>query len=234
MSQAEALYHLQTFDLQLLQKQQRLKTIETALNNDQQVVAAQGQVDAAQNALHPLRTQTRNLELELQSNVTKTKTAEDQLYSGRVRLPKELQDLQHEIQALKKRHGELENKLLTLMIAVEEAEGALAAAEARLQEAHQSQVAERTKLLQEQALLQAEVKTLQAQRAAAANNVTPENLKLYTALRPKKANQPISLMQGHSCTLCGVEQTMAVAQQVRQAQKLVYCTSCERILVYLG
>ncbi len=234
MSQAEALYRLQTIDLSLLQKQQRLKTIDAALNNSQLVADAQSCVNAAQQTLTPLRSKTRSLELELQTNLTKTQTTEEQLYSGRVRNPKEMQDMQHEIASLKKWHGELEDKLLTLMLDVEAAEGALADAEAQLQDAQRTHESEHSQLLKEQAALQAEVKALQAQRTEAASAVTPENLKIYTAMRPKKSNQPIAILKDRSCSVCGVEETMAIEQQVRQGHTLTYCTSCERILVYVS
>lgn len=234
MSQAEALYRLQTIDLILLQKQQRLKAIDAVLNDAHLVAEAQTRVNAAQQALVPLRTQTHSLELELQTNVTKTQTTEEQLYSGRVRNPKEMQDMQQEIVALKKWHGELEDKLLALMMDVETAEAVLADAENRLQEARQTNETAHAQLVSEQATLQAEVKTTQVQRAEFAAAVTPENLKLYTTLRPKRSNQPIAMLKNRSCSACGVEQTMAIEQEVRQGHILTYCTSCERILVYVG
>jgi predicted nucleic acid-binding Zn-ribbon protein len=234
MSQAEALYRLQTIDLNLVQKQQRLKVIDAALNDSHIVAEAQSRVNAAQNALTPLRTQTRNLELELQTNVSKTQTTEEQLYSGRVRNPKEMQDMQNEIAALKKWHGELEDKLLALMMEVETAESMLADGELHLKQAQVVQDTQQSDLVKEQATLQAEVKALQTQRTEAAAKVEADSLKVYTAMRAKKISEPISVLKGNTCTFCGVEETMAVTQQVRQGQKLVHCTNCERILVYLG
>jgi predicted nucleic acid-binding Zn-ribbon protein len=234
MSQAEALYRLQTIDIALTQKQQRLKAIDAVLNDSHLVAEAQNRVNAAQNTLNPLRTQTRNLELELQYNVSKTQTTEEQLYSGRVRNPKEMQDMQNEIAALKKWHGDLEDKLLSLMMEVETAESALADAELQLKQAQAVQGTQQSDLVKEQTMLQLEVKSLQTQRTEAAANVAPESLKIYTTMRAKKISEPVSVLKGSTCTFCGVEDTMAVAQQVRQGQKLIFCTNCERILVYLG
>jgi predicted nucleic acid-binding Zn-ribbon protein len=96
------------------------------------------------------------------------------------------------------------------------------------------QVNKKSHIFKDQATLQAEVKALQIQRTEATTNITPESLKIYTTMRSKKISEPISVLKGSTCTFCGVEDTMAVAQQVRQGQKLVFCTNCERILVYLG
>src|SRR5690349_11413307 len=104
MTQADALYHLQEIDLQITQAQKRLTEIATALADNQVLNDAQNQVQAAQTTLTPLQTKARNLELDIQSNTEKIRVTDEHLYSGRVRNPKELQDMQQEIQSLKNRN----------------------------------------------------------------------------------------------------------------------------------
>jgi predicted nucleic acid-binding Zn-ribbon protein len=55
----------------------------------------------AQKTLTPLQSRARNLELEIQSTSEKIRLTDQQLYSGKVRNPKELQEMQQEIQSLK-------------------------------------------------------------------------------------------------------------------------------------
>src|SRR5690606_19989334 len=118
----EALYHLQQIDLEILRHRKRLKEIATALGDSAVVQDAQVQLTSAQEQLKPLRTKMRNLETELQTNTQKAKSTEDRLYSGSVKNPKELQDMQLEIDSLKKRNAELEELLLEQMVLVDEAE----------------------------------------------------------------------------------------------------------------
>lgn len=156
---------------------------------------------------------------------------DEQLYSGRVTNPKELQDMQHEIQSLKKRNHELEDHLLETMMAVEEAEAALSAAKSHRQGVRESWENEHGQLLEEGAQLETQIAALRQQREQALKSVAPEYQKLYDNLRAKKHNQPIAALSGNTCAVCGVEQTLLVAKSVRQAQELVYCTNCGRILV---
>lgn len=233
MSQAEALYRLQEIELNLLRSQNRLKEVQAAIENDTALQTARQRVGADENTLSPLRAKMRNLELEIQSNTQKTQSTEERLYSGAVKNPKELQDMQQEIAALRSWHGELENRLLEAMVAVEEAEEALNASRDNLAVVQQRWETEHQDLILEKANLEQQIAALNTQRAKALARVTPENLKTYNALKPRKANQPIAVLQGQSCAVCGIEQTMAIVQDVRRGAALVSCLGCGRILVQL-
>jgi uncharacterized protein len=233
MTQVEALYRLQEIELGILRSQKRLGEIAAALEDSQSVTAARNRLTATQQTLTPLRTKMRDLELEIQSNLQKTRTTEQQLYSGHVKNPKELQDMQQEIESLKKWHGELENRLLESMVAVEDAEAVQHDAQSSLDSVTAAWESEHQDLLNEKARLEKQVATLQERRKDALKPITPDSLKVYMGLKPKKNNQPIAMMNGRSCTVCGVEQTSALEQEVRQGQKLIACPSCGRILVFI-
>lgn len=230
MPQAEALYDLQQIDLQTLRSHKRIDEINTALADNDAVIAAQTAVDTAQKTLAPLKTRMRDLELEIQTTQGKAQTTEDRLYSGTVKNPKELQEMQDEIASLKKRAGDLEEALLEQMMAVEaaeedlkERESVLAGALAQAEEQHRD-------LVEEKGQLEAKLAQLTQQRENALKQVTAESLKTYDNLRPKKANQPIAALKDRSCGVCGIEQTMAIAQEVRRGRELVPCLNCGRLL----
>jgi predicted nucleic acid-binding Zn-ribbon protein len=232
MTQAEALYHLQEIDLSIAQAQKRLTEIAAALADNQIIIEVQRQVDSAQQTLTPLQTKARNLELEIQTNSDKIRSTDQQLYSGKVRNPKELQDMQQEIESLKNRNSELEDVLLETMMKVENAEAELTQKQSALQTVTSSIKSDHQHLLDEQKKLQSDVKSLQQKREGALPPITPDSLKTYNALRPRKNNQPIALLINGSCSVCRVEQDMAVIAEVRKGQKLTPCSSCGRILVY--
>ena len=75
------------------------------------------------------------------------------------------------------------------------------------------------------------METLQQQRATAIEDVAPENRQLYDRMKKQKGNHPVATIQGNACSVCGIGLTTAVVQQVRHAQTLIHCQSCERILV---
>ena len=231
MTLSDALLHLQDLELALVRGQKRLQEITAALADDVQLTAALAELQAAEVALTPLRVRARNLELEIQSNTQKAKASEDQLYSGKVKNTKEMRDMQAEIEALKRRNGELEETLLETMVAVEEAEAAQTAADARLTRVRASRSADQQALTDEQAALQAQVVRLREQRKTAMAAIPAETLARYNALRQPKNYQPVAVLQEESCSVCGVEQTMAIVRQVQLQQSLATCLSCGRILV---
>jgi uncharacterized protein len=232
MTQAQALYHLQQIELEILRSQKRLEEITTLLTDSTAVAAAQKQVEAATKSLSPLRAKVRDLDLEIQSNTQKAKSTEQQLYSGSVKNPKALQDMQQELEALKTWQGTLEDRLLEAMVNMEDAESTLKNAESELEKMKTEFESKHVDLIKEQADLKAKVEGLQAKRQTALKEVTPESLKLYNTMKPRKNNQPMALMDDVGCQFCGVEQTMNIVQDVRRGQSLIPCTSCGRILVY--
>lgn len=231
MSHAEELYQLQEIELNLLKSRKRLTEIKTQLEADEVVQQARARLEHAQKTLSPLQTKARNLDLEIQSNQEKARQTEQSLYSGNVKNPKELQDMQQEIQSLKKRHGELETQLLETMFAVEEAEAQVAEAEAELGAVIQSWEAAHQTLLAEKSKVEVQVQHLNQSRQSALSSVDQESLRTYEAMKPRKHNQPVARMEGNTCSICGVAQNMAVEREVRIGQKLAYCTNCGRILV---
>ncbi|MCU0499111.1 MAG: hypothetical protein MUF87_17295 [Anaerolineae bacterium] len=232
MNQPQALYQLQQIDLQLLKRQKQLEEIALKLDDNSAIQAAQASVDVATATLTPLRAKARNLELESQSTQTKSKDTEQHLYSGNVKNPKTMQELQQEIASLKKRQQELDDHLLEVLLEVEEAQNALDHAQKTLDEVKERSESDYRDLLIGKADLQAQIEVLGQDRLNALKPITPESLKLYNALRGRKANQPMSLLNGLSCSLCGIEQTMNVVQEARHGHKLVPCINCGRILVY--
>ena len=233
MSQATNLYQLQEIDQHILRQRKRLHEIAAALSDHKVITEAQSRVTAARQTLAPLQSAARHIEFEIQSNNTKAQGAEDRLYSGTVKNPKELQDIQQEIASLKRRNSEIEDRLLEIMLEIEEAEAVLETAEGDLAAVQSAWDAEHEVLLAEQQQLEAELAGRQADRKQAAEQIPAEDLQIYRELQPRTSNLPLARLQGDSCAVCGVGQTSMAVQEVRQRRKYVKCSGCGRILVDL-
>ena len=122
MSQLSTLYRLQQIDSQLDQANNRLQEIQVALNEDAALKQAQQNHAAAEARLNDERQKLRRAEENVQEQKIKIELNESTLYGGKVHNPKELQDLQKEVAALKKYLGVLEDRQLEAMLVVEEAE----------------------------------------------------------------------------------------------------------------
>lgn len=232
MIQASELYRLQEIDLQVQQKHKRLEEIAAQLADNKALTEAQKQVEANQLVLTPLQTKVRKLEQEIQTNTAKVRDTDETLYSGRVKNPKELQDMQHEIQSLKKRNQELEDTLLETMLSVDEADASLKESTSKLETIRAQFELANQSLIDEQKRLKSEGSTLLKSREQLVPTIEAETFRVYNNLRRTKNNHAVAVLNNQSCSVCRVQQNMNVIQAVRKGEGLTYCSSCGRILIY--
>jgi hypothetical protein len=231
--QGDMLYQLQQIDLSFLQQQKRLQEIRHLLEKNVAVQTAQAALNAAQADLKPRQAQVRDLELQSQAAKEKRDATEGRLYSGEVKNPRELQDMQNEIESLKRRLVDLDEKLLETMADVEEKQATFATAQQTYDTVSRQVEDEHRDLVQERVMIEARLVRLQSDRATLVDSIAPENLRLYDTLKPQKANRPISLFTEDTCSVCGIEQTALVSKEIRRREALVKCRNCGRILVYM-
>jgi len=230
-AQATLLYHLQTIDLAIAKRRTRLQEIDAALSQDARIKAAQTTLAQAASALAIRQTRARDLELEAKGLTDKISGIEKRLYSGIVTNPKEMGDLQTEIDSLKRREARLEEDQLESMQQVDDAQTAATSAQKVLDVALVAAAKTHADLIAEKARLDAELATDTARRQTSAAGIEASNLARYDALRPKKRGTAVALLQPDGiCAVCGVEQTSTLVQQVRMGAQLVLCASCGRIL----
>ncbi len=122
MSETFKLYRLQQTDSQMDRIRARLQEIETALSNDEALRQAEGKVAQVAQVLQEKKKTLQRAEQIVSDQRRKIELTETALYGGKVRNPKELQDLQKESASLKRYLVVLEDNLLEAMMALEEAE----------------------------------------------------------------------------------------------------------------
>ncbi len=229
-SQATLLYRLQTLDLTLAKRKARLAEIAAILSKDESVAQARHRLDTANQELKPWQTRTRDLDLEIKGIAQKIQVTDKALYSGKGGGPKELRDMQEEIDSLKRRQSQLEDEMLEAMMHTDEGQVAVTAAQQALDQAQAAWAGSQVDLLAEQQRLEKEVADLGQQRQQLASTIEASALATYETMRVKRKGQAVARLDDESCATCGVEQTSMIAQQVRQGADLVYCASCGRIL----
>ena len=119
MTTAKQLYRLQEVDLELESNEQALNQIVSQLGESEAIARTQDKLALEQQHLEELKRQQHSIEWEIDDLDTKLKTVEEQLYSGRIKNPKELTNLQHEVDGLKVRRAQFEDKALEIMEQVE-------------------------------------------------------------------------------------------------------------------
>jgi uncharacterized protein len=161
--------------------------IEQILQDDSQLQAAQAVLAKGEQTLEDARRILRQAEAEVQAQRIKIEQNQAALYGGKIRNPKELQDLQNEAGALKRYLAVLEDRQLEAMIVVEEAEAEHAQAAADLANSKARRIEDNAALLGEQSALLKDVARLEDERAATASTIEEADLTLYEELRVSAA-----------------------------------------------
>ncbi len=233
MSQPFKLFRLQQLDSQLDQADARLQKIEIALNDNNALRNAEELVEKTSEELQIKQKSLRQSEANVQTQRMKIDQSEATLYSGKVRNPKELQDLQNEVAALKRYLAVLEDRQLEAMIALDEAEEEHAGASSTLGRVRAESASQNKNLTSEQTKSFKEVERLEIERKAASASVPNDDLKVYTQLRQTRRGVAVARVTDKNCAACGSTLSTALLHTARSPNRITTCDSCGRIL-YVG
>ncbi len=229
MSQANVLYDLQQIDSEIQDKKQRLGEVLRAQKGNSELTAAQQQAEADEQAVHTIQARQRELNLELGSLNDKAKRSEQRLYSGNVSNPKELSDLQHEIESLVRRRETLEGDILETMIELEDAQAAQENSLARAAELSDEWDVTVASLQEEQQVLALRLHQLTGRREQQAALADKALLRRYEQMAPRKGGVAVAGLQRNKCLGCGLTVPEHTVRDANQG-KLVQCDSCDRFL----
>lgn len=230
MSASLGLYRLQVVDSRLDEIRARLNEILQLLENDTEMKKALARVDKADNAHNKTWQSLIKAEQEVRAQKIKIEQSEAKLYSGSVKNPKELQDLQHEVAALKRYLDTLEDRQLEAMLE-EENHAITKQKEIDAYELLRINLENQNKdLIEEQVKLKIELERYESERQATLPPLDANLLAVYEDLRQQKRGIAVTLVSDGACAACGTTLTPALNQSVRQSSLICYCPSCKRIL----
>jgi len=228
MGVIKQLYQLQEVDLEIESSEQALTQIVCQLGESRVVAKAQANLKSEQQQFEELGRQQHSAEWEIADLVSRLTTAEEKLYSGRIKDPKELTNLQHEVEGLRSRRNHLEDKALEIMNRVELSTASVAALSGGLRvletEWHSQQQQLSTNIEQFKTLLSG----LKYKRQLLAAKIAPQVVGLYQELKKQKGQAVAKVEQGICCG-CQISLSTTELQRTR-SDSLVRCSSCGRIL----
>ena len=233
MNRLDALWNLQTLDLDLDDTNKKLLQANGQLKESDELVQARQMAEEAAAALHATQRQLREEELELKGVAGKIAIAEDRLYGGRVTNPKELASLQQEQQHLKQKQGELEDNILQAMADGDEQESALKERRQTFERVEKSWKEEQTELLQLITELKGKAESLTSKRNEIVGSLDKESVLIYDELRRKKGGRALGSLRGDLCQACRESNPTSKVQLAKRRSELVFCGGCGRIL-YTG
>ena len=228
MTVANQLYQLQEIDLAIESNEQAVSQIASQLGESKAVVRAQAELTLENQRLEELRHQQRSAEWEIDDLVAKLAIAEDKLYSGEIRNPKELTSLQQEVDGMRARRSQLEDRALVIMEQVELAMASVASKSSELKTLEAEWRSQQKQLSAEMEQLKTKLSDLNHKRQLLLAKIDPQAVEVYSELKKQKGTAVAKVEQGICCG-CRISLPITELQRAR-SDSLVRCSSCGRIL----
>lgn len=230
----DRILELQELDLGIDRLEARRRELESGEDvrvARQRVEGLEERVGESRLAFDSVAQEQKRLETEVASLEAKIAAEEQRLYDGSVVNPKELESIQHEVEALRRRKSVIEDAVLVQMERREDMESRLPSLEAELAE-----VRERLKEIGGAAAdeLESIGRTLK-ERSAARGSLVPEIdeelLELYEDLRAQKRGVGAAGLVDGVCQGCHQKLSPLELERIKGAEGVRRCEYCRRILV---
>jgi uncharacterized protein len=236
VSRWDALLQVQEHDTTCDQLEHRVRTLPARGQLEAcmaRVAAVEVKGAEVQGARDELARGQQRLEDEIALLRDKANEHDRRLYSGTIANPRELQALQDEIAALRRRIGQLEDQELELMEQIEPLDSALAglASEAAALDDEARRL--RASIAEQEAEAAAELEAVRGRREAIAAEVDEELLAEYDVLRRRLGGVAIARLVGGSCGGCHLGLSAVEVDRLRHLppEEPARCEECGRLLV---
>lgn len=201
--------------------------------NEQRSVLAVTHAEA-QASLDAVAREQAKLETEINQIDEKVAHEQSRLYSGELSNPKELSNIQAELDALRRRKSYLEDQELEVMErreGVEKEHGDLFAALSDLDAKIADAVARRDAASIE---IENELTRLTQERAQIVPTLHPDVIALYEDIRERRGGVAVGELKNGVCTACGLPLSPMQRDEIRRGDEpIVRCENCRRLLVIL-
>jgi predicted nucleic acid-binding Zn-ribbon protein len=238
---ADPFVQLRLLDLQALDstldrlahRRKTLPAIAEIARRDDLVAARQGDVVLAETTVSDLQRELDKAEADIEQVRTRKKRDEERLASGAITQPKQLEEMQHEVQTLTRRQSDLEDAELEVMERMEEAQRALDTLHAERSEHDEARAAAVAERDREWAAIDAEIATVTEERAKLAPEFPADLLALYEKIRSAEGGIGAAPIERGRCGGCHLDLMNNEKSAFRDApvDEVLRHEECRRILV---
>lgn len=236
-AQQSFLLELQLLDSEILQANTKLKSlpeIEQLLHIDKRITSANEELANVKAEADQIGLELRRGEVDVETVTDRIKKDEARLSSGNA-TPKELEQLQHEIESLKKRQSDLEEIELEIMVKNE----AITARFNTLSTDLASLETLKTEINQRLTSATTEINLIILSKTTARSEVTGKIekplLDIYEKVRTSTGGVGAATLVGDKCGGCNLTINAVEMNRIKALAKdeLLRCEECRRILVRL-
>jgi hypothetical protein len=224
------LWALQEIDSAIDGRRGALDDARASLGEPEELAVRRSVQEETARALSEARSSQKDLELEADDLRAKIAAADTKLYGGSVRNPKELSDLQADVESLKRHLSELEDRDLEAIAATEAAETAASEAAGALVTLQGQWDETQVELRERIERLTIELAALDEQRREAAARPGTDVLRVYEHVRRAHQGRGVARLDRNLCLGCRISLPVSIVNRARAGNALVQCPNCERIL----
>ncbi|MEE2900773.1 MAG: C4-type zinc ribbon domain-containing protein [Myxococcota bacterium] len=225
------LHKLQQIDLQALELEKAAQKIPDQISNlEAEPDAIRVQLGELNNELEGLRLEQAEAETAIGDKSAETTKWKRRL--NEIRTPREYQALSREVEQNERSVKNLEERVMELMVEIEEKEGILGDRTSNLREIEEKIAQDVLVLKQKQAELSAEAKVASAGRTESVNVLPEKFIKLYEKVRARRRGiAVVKIDNAGTCDGCQIQIRPQLMLEVRQLESVIQCPQCQRILV---
>lgn len=231
----ERILELQELDTtidRLVHRREQLEAGEELSAVRKEMEEADARLGEIRLASDAVASESRRLELEIESMNAKLEAEQKRMYDGSIANPKELDALQHEIASLTERRGRAEDDLLEQMVRKEdldargaEADKDAAAARSKVEEVGGDAVKELDDIV-------AELGARRTEREELAPAFDEELIELYDELRESKHGVGAAAIVDGVCQACHEKLSAVELDRLKRTEGVKRCEYCRRIVVF--
>lgn len=225
-----SLFLLQNIDLQIDGFQNRINQINHQIADRSEIDQVVHEMEQNQGLGDGHARKLAEVEKRLTTTRIKLQQSESSLYGGKIHNPKELQDLQAEIQTLKPVIAHLEEDQFGIMLEMEENAGLSSGMKQQIEQLEKDHAILVDTLTDEMNAINHKLERFESERKALVGSIDAASLQTYSTLRKTKSGMAVTQVDDNTCEKCGAEITQAVWQKARISNDLCYCSTCGRII----
>jgi len=208
----------------------RTEEIDSILKDNSEIFNARTKNDIALKNLERAHKALKVAENNVKSQRLKIEQTDATLYGGKVRNPKELQDLQAESAALKRYLNVLEDRQLEAMIIAEDTDSIYQNTAKTLKEVESGISIQNKNLISERSQILQEIDRMSSERDAAIGTTPSADLKLYNDLRKTRRGLAVAKITDKTCSACGTTLSATTLHSAKSPHQITQCDTCNRIL----
>lgn len=233
MADIHLLRDLQTIDTDSIVKRQELTTILGELKGSDQLQSARVISSNSAETLIKAESKQRDAEVEMSALKEKRAQSHTSLYSGEIKNPRELNDLQMEIESLDRRISLREETMIDILVGVETAQKAKNDSDGLLVELEEAWGQRLAQLEKRKVTLAMTIRELQQKRKDQVAKIPAATYKQYEKiLVNNKGLAVVPLVHGNTCGGCSTTIPQSILTSIRSGN-IINCPHCGRI-IYSG